>query len=554
MKLKSDVAFLHPPTTMEADGESAAFWPISDVIPSTPVFEMYPYGFFTMAEYLERHGFDASIRNVALSVLKGDLDVEGFARRLEVGAVAIDLHWLVHASGALELAEAVKRHNPETPVILGGLSSTYFYEELIRRPQVDFLIRGDSSEVPLLELIRRIEGSGALDEVPNLVWKDGGRVVDNGITHVDGDLDHLLDDPGFLPSLVVSGGLKSVPYSGFLSNPIVPVFTVRGCSFNCATCGGGRDFYREHCEREEMAFRSPDRIVSDIAAYRDYGDFPIFLIGDIRQGGGDYWRSVLRGIKGEGLDPNLVLELFSTASGEFYDELEGIDRVNVQLSPETFDEDLRERQRAGFTNRSLEKNVQRASEAGVEKFDFYFMTGLGGQDGVEIERTVRYGKKLAEMDDCAHFFVAPLAPFVDPGSPAFEEPRDYGFELRFEDLGPHMEAMKAETWEDYLNYGTTALGREAIVEHTYDALLDMVGFKRDLGQLDEEEYGEKRLRIELSRKANDRIKAGADPREVLDDVKSGLEPVSTTEELYWGDSRISLRGFLKAVRESVLPF
>ena len=39
------------------------------LVPSTPVFEMYPIGFTTMAEYLERHGLRVRILNLAVRML-----------------------------------------------------------------------------------------------------------------------------------------------------------------------------------------------------------------------------------------------------------------------------------------------------------------------------------------------------------------------------------------------------------------------------------------------------------------------------------------------------
>ena len=46
------------------------------------------------------------------------------SRKLDPVAFGIDLHWLPHAHGSIEVARIVKKHHPETPVIFGGLSST----------------------------------------------------------------------------------------------------------------------------------------------------------------------------------------------------------------------------------------------------------------------------------------------------------------------------------------------------------------------------------------------------------------------------------------------
>ena len=52
-----DLVLLHPPAIYDFRKRPITLGPISDVIPSTPIFEMYPVGFASISEYLERKGF-----------------------------------------------------------------------------------------------------------------------------------------------------------------------------------------------------------------------------------------------------------------------------------------------------------------------------------------------------------------------------------------------------------------------------------------------------------------------------------------------------------------
>ncbi len=54
---KVDLVLLHPPAIYDFRKRPIKLGPISDVIPSTPIFEMYPVGFASISEYLERNGF-----------------------------------------------------------------------------------------------------------------------------------------------------------------------------------------------------------------------------------------------------------------------------------------------------------------------------------------------------------------------------------------------------------------------------------------------------------------------------------------------------------------
>ncbi|HRR67639.1 MAG TPA: cobalamin-dependent protein, partial [Methanomassiliicoccales archaeon] len=155
---KEDIIFLHAPSVYDFRKRSIFYGPVSDLVPSTPVFEMYPFGFTTMANRLDRDGYRVRIINLASMMLNDRrLDVEALIGRLRSNVFGIDLHWLPHAHGALAIAEMVKRLHPDSKVLFGGFSSSYFQEELINYPQADMVLRGDSCEEPLAVLMAALE-------------------------------------------------------------------------------------------------------------------------------------------------------------------------------------------------------------------------------------------------------------------------------------------------------------------------------------------------------------------------------------------------------------
>ena len=117
-----DLTFLHAPSVYDFRRESILYGPVSDLVPSTPVFEMYPIGFTTMAEYLERNGLRCRIVNLAVRMLEDvHYDVEKTITKLDSAAFGIDLHWMPHAHGSIEVAKIVKRIHPDRPVIFGEI-------------------------------------------------------------------------------------------------------------------------------------------------------------------------------------------------------------------------------------------------------------------------------------------------------------------------------------------------------------------------------------------------------------------------------------------------
>ncbi|MEM4035790.1 MAG: hypothetical protein QXU97_04175 [Fervidicoccaceae archaeon] len=60
---------------------------------------------------------------------------------------ALDLHRLIRVHGALNLARDLKRPHPDVPMIVGELTATLYYEELLRIcDAVDYVVLGDTTE------------------------------------------------------------------------------------------------------------------------------------------------------------------------------------------------------------------------------------------------------------------------------------------------------------------------------------------------------------------------------------------------------------------------
>jgi len=175
--LQADLVLLHAPSVYDFRKRALMPGPISDVIPSTPIFEMYPVGFSSISEYLRKRGYSVRIVNLAYLMLKDKaFNVEERVRKLKPKAFGIDLHWLPHVQGSLEVAAICKKYHPETPVIFGGYSASYFHEELVCYPQVVFVLRGGfSRRVPLPALpLFRGEDTPFKHPQPHVPGKGGG--------------------------------------------------------------------------------------------------------------------------------------------------------------------------------------------------------------------------------------------------------------------------------------------------------------------------------------------------------------------------------------------
>ena len=514
---KTNLVLLHAPSVYDFRKESILYGPVSDVVPSTTVFEMYPIGFTALAEYLEQHGLRVRIVNLAVRMLNNArFDVEKQIRRLHPDAFGIDLHWLPHAHGAIEIARIVKKYHSHTPVILGGLSATYYHRELMDYPAVDYVIRGDSAEEPLRQLLRCIVEGSEPHQVPNLTWRDSqGEARVNPLTYSPENLDHVLIDYSYVVKAVARYRdlANFVPFQRWLGYPITAALICRGCRHNCLTCGGSARTFREFYGRTRPAFRSPDALAQDIRNIQRFSKGPVFVLGDIRQAGMDHAERFLKAI--EGFDGQLMFEFFGPASRDFLQKMsQAVPNFVLEISPESHSERVRHAFGRNYSNEALEDTIGYALEAGCQRLDLFFMIGLPKQTYQTVMGTVYYCDHLLRRFNrrapplspptlggmggagYVHPFISPLAPFLDPGSLAFEQPEAHGYRLFYRSLEEHRQALLSPSWKYVLNYETEWMNRDEIVASTYEAGLRLNAIKVRYGLIDHQqaEAVEKRIR------------------------------------------------------------
>jgi len=503
-----DLILLHPPAFYDFRKRPGVYGPISDVVPSTPVFEMYPIGFASLSEYLERHGLKVRIINVAMKMLKDDgFDVERLIQKNKALAFGLDLHWMVHVQGALALAEMIKKYHPHTPVILGGLSATYYHEEILREyPFIDFVMRGDSTEKPLLELLWTLKNGGDFKRIPNLTYRDGGNGIKvNPLSYVPENLNDIAIDYQHIMKKVVryADPVGYQPFIDWYTYPVTAVFTCRGCSYHCKTCGGSSTTFRTMANRLKPAYRDPKLLAQDIFDVSSHLNAPIMVIGDIFQPGEEYGFSFLEALKKKRIKNHIAFEFFVPPNRRQLERIaESVINFNIEISPESHDEEVRRAFGRPYNNEALERMIGDTIELGCKRIDLFFMIGLPKQTYDSVMGTVDYCRSLLvryQPYRRLYPFISPLAPFLDPGSMVFEHPERYGYRLLYRTVEEHRQALLSPSWKYILNYETEWMDRETIVASTYEAGRRLNRLKAEFGLIDPKtaEAVEKRIGLAL---------------------------------------------------------
>ena len=214
--MRCDLILLHAPHVYDFRKLPQLYGPVSDLVPSTPAFEMYPMGFTSFAEYLGRSGYKVRIINLALRMVESKtFDVEKYISKLNAPLFGVDLHWLVHANGSIAFTEIIKKYHPDAKVVMGGFSASYFKDELIRLPSVDYVLSGDSTEEPMRLLVSKYQ-SGDVSDIPNLSWKKAdGTAVHNPMSNTPTDISNVMHEhyEGMIKQVLRFKDFKSIIFS-----------------------------------------------------------------------------------------------------------------------------------------------------------------------------------------------------------------------------------------------------------------------------------------------------------------------------------------------------
>ena len=560
-----DFLLLHPPSVYDFRQRSIMYGPVSDLIPSSPVFEMYPLGFLTMTDYLEARGLKVRIVNLALRMMNDPkFDVPTFLAKLHPKAIGIDLHWLPHAHGSIEVAKIAKRIHPTVPIIFGGLSATYFHEELITYPAVDYVLRGSSVEPPLYELLTCLGLGRRPIHVPNLTWKAEGKVHQNPNTFVPTTLDYVDLMPERMVNMVLRyRDLQSVlPFNGWWKNPITAFFTVKGCVHECITCGSSHHACAVVSKQNVPQFRSPENLVKNIVSISRISKGPIFLVGDLRQAGDEHAYQTLACLRKADIKNEIVFEFFDLPPVAFLEAIDGaVENWSMELSPESHDEAIRcfQDKTIAYGNAEMEAVIHAAQQLRCHRIDIFFMIGLSGQTQESVLDTVQYCEHLfRDSDKRLSCFISPLGPFLDPGSWGFEQPERHGYRLFAHTLEEHRQLLIQPAWQQILNYETAWMSREELTSVTYDAAEALNELKLKYGRIDKTRGHQVARRICRARELRDRlVNIGMDGHVDPDALQMlqgevhdfSVSTVCDKRELFWSRTVVNYRliGILKIV-------
>jgi len=201
-------------------------------------FIYFPIGLAYIAKAIEKAGFDFEILDLDANRLSND-EFEEYIRTKNFDVVAMGCI-VTGYKYIKQIAEVIKKHKKDVPIIAGNSVATSIPEILLTKTRVDIGVMGEG-DITIVELLRAIENKTPLEEVKGIVFKKEGKVVFTPERELIPNLDELpfinyeLFDMKTYLAKFKYGAAEPYPMP-FELLKYLPLNTARGCPYNCTFC------------------------------------------------------------------------------------------------------------------------------------------------------------------------------------------------------------------------------------------------------------------------------------------------------------------------------
>jgi len=287
-----------------------------------------------------------------------------------------------------ETLDILRHVQPDCLVVMGGVHATLEPEEILREEGVDVVCIGEG-EGALVDLCNALEADKDTKKIPNLWFRDNGKVIKNTLRRFE-DLDQLpTPDWSIFDDRHLFRPFEGKIYKGsFITNS-------RGCPERCTYCvnkvvrnihrGCGGYFRRQ----------SPQKTINTIKTLKEeYGATwfkfadDTFLLHPIEE-----LEALRDGFNGLSINFGCSVQPL-TISAAKVDLAKEMGCVAMTVGIESGNQEIRRKiLNRRISNQKLEKGIRTIIEAGIRVSTFN-MIGLPGETRENVFETIKFNKKL----------------------------------------------------------------------------------------------------------------------------------------------------------------
>ncbi len=340
-----------------------------------------------------------------IDAIAEDLNLEEVQHR--IGSFAPDV--IISISGFecfeedMEVISNIKKKWPATPFILFGHYATLFWEEIMARIPIDFILLGEP-DLKFEKVYDYLENEKTLEGADGVVFRKDRTAITNGN-------DHRIPDPNKLPMPAYELLKPGLYHEPFMERPFGMIQTARGCPYQCNYCV--KSF------GTKLTTLRPERIIEELVFMKQHlGIRSVRFIDDTFTAIPKNVLLLCELMVANNL--NLTWSCLTrpdTINRELLTAMKAAGCKRIFFGVESGSQRILDRYNKGLDVKSTLPNLQACQELGIETLG-WFMVGQPGETRVDLARSVSYAKQ-------ARFNYVLVSKFIPyPGTPIFSELRD----------------------------------------------------------------------------------------------------------------------------------
>jgi anaerobic magnesium-protoporphyrin IX monomethyl ester cyclase len=388
--------------------------------PYTQFTHVHPLGILMIAAQARKGGFDdVRVLDMKVEDWLPERCVEELAR---IEPDVVGLSAMTYEAGCMhELAKLVRERLPKARIVCGGPHPSVAAEDVLKDPNVDFVVRGEG-EFIFADLLRglsedRADWGGCL----GLSWRRAGSSGPETVHEPDRAPPQDLDEMPFPAwDLIDHAKYHTVPRGGviYAHKEFATIFSSRACPWRCTYCHNsyGKAF------RE----RSAEHVLAEIdLLVRDYGVKELVFMDDIFNFKPERAKTIARGLLERGYD--LALTFPNGFRGDILDEelvvlLKKAGMYRCMVAVESASPRIQNVMKKHLKIEKVERIVDFIARQGVMVHGA-FMLGFPSETEAEMQATIDWAAR-SSFHTAAFFRVIPFK-----GTELFRQVENAGFEL-----------------------------------------------------------------------------------------------------------------------------
>ena len=383
-----------------------------------------PLGLAYLASVLRDDGHDVSLYDAAISRKPRKtgklfwygqtmLQIEKRLQQEKYDIVGIGCFFSMRFKYALQIAKLVKKINPNTPVVTGGIHATTLSEEVMKNPEIDYIVIGEGEET-IIELVNAIKADSLenISRIDGLAYRKDNRTHINPKTKFIQDLDSLplpardlLDMEYYITSKAFRWDLGDERQAS--------IITSRGCPNHCTFCNmyeiNGRGYRARSAKKvvDEIEQLIKDYKIKDFSFEDDNLTFDRQRIIDICK------EIIVRGIKIRWNTPNGVS--VKALDKEVLESMKKSGCVSINLAIESGDPYILNKViKKGLSLEKVSEIANACKKIGLI-VNAYFVLGMPGETKKSVKKSIKFANSIP-LDKMAIFFATPF-----PGTKLYDE-------------------------------------------------------------------------------------------------------------------------------------